>query len=759
MAAVLKPGGAPQDVNDREGFANALESDEQKRNRFARLDSLGQALSKSRSEAIQGRAQSGVEQDWREDEEFYQGIDDANRGEHRSTWHTKPMAQAAATGQPETPTKSTVFPNITGPYVDAGAARIADMLLPTDDRAWDLLPTPIPELIGLANGEIPQHVEEAALQEAGGDAELASTNLATAIDAAKKVNADAKKKSDKARTRIEDWHVECQYHAQERQMIEDAARIGTGVLKGPVPKMKRGVAYIEGALVLDQKIKPASVRVDPWNFFPDPSCGENIQNGAYTFERDRITRKQLRDLKKQPGYIAEHIDLCMEEGAQTATADYVERGDAFLSGSEERSKNKFEIWYYHGTLEKADLEAAGCDCSEAKDAHVPALMTMVNNRVIRASLNPLDTGSFPYDVMVWRPRANHWTGIGIARQIRTPQRIVTAATRNLMDNAGLAAGPMVVVKDGVVTPADGVLGLGPRKIWYIEEDADEIADVKSVFSIIKVDMLVAELMEIIKLGLKLAEDVTGMPLLLQGQQERIDEPLGTTQIRNNNASAVLRRLARLFDDRVTEPHVRRYYEWLLQYGEDDEKGDFQIDARGSSALVERDIQNQQLPGVIKLSLDMRFGLDPRKAAQEYLKSLHFDPKSFEFEDEEWKKIIEQMSRGPQDQGLQIAQLKAQSGERLADFWSKVEERAAAMEKEFAVRESEKDRLLTVLLAEMEQSGTQTISLNDLKARLTDTTIRTQTQLKLSDRNAAAKNMDSPPVEPKGRARPGRSYEQ
>ena len=32
------------------------------------------------------------------------------------------------------------------------------------------------------------------------------------------------------------------------------------------------------------------------------------------------------------------------------------------------------------------------------------IITMVNCRVIKAAINPLDSGEFPYDVMVWQRR-------------------------------------------------------------------------------------------------------------------------------------------------------------------------------------------------------------------------------------------------------------------------------------------------------------------------------------------------------------------
>lgn len=703
---------------------------------LARINALGESLAKTRAEAIAARMNSGVEDDWYEDEEFYQGIDDANRGEHKSAWRQKPGGQTPK--KEVTATRSTVFPNITGPYVDAASARIADMLLPTDDRAWSLAPTPIPELLTISEGKIPQQMVREAAQQYPGNPKLAQERLKQAVQEAARVMAEAKEKADKAQKRIEDWHIESQWHSQVRLVIEDAARIGTGILKGPIPLKKRRVAFKDGQITVLDEVKPGSKWISAWDFYPDPACGENIHNGAYTWEKDGLTRKQLRDLKGQEGYIDRQIDLCLEEGPCHITKDFKEKPDPV---TDDAAKNKFEIWYYHGTAEREDLEAAGCDCEGIEDPHIPAIVFMVNNRVIKAVLNPLDTGDFPYDVMVWRRRSNHWTGIGVARQIRVAQRIVTAATRNLMDNAGLAAGPMIVFRRGVVTPANNQVGIAPRKIWYIGEDHDEMADATKAIGVVKVDMLVNELMQIIQLGLKLAEDVTGLPMLLQGQMGKAPDTVGGMQMLNNNASSVLRRLAKMFDDRVTEPHVRRYYNWLLQHGEDDEKGDYCIDARGSSALVERDLQNQAVLQMGSIILDPRFGVDPKKWFAEYCKSQRLDVKKFEFDDDKWQQIVENMQKGPQDPRMAVAEMRMQSEERERQH----RERLLAIEKQFEEKENDLDRQMDLLLKSMDselearrQSGAERISMADIKAMLASRVLDIRSKNSLFNQERALK---------------------
>jgi len=199
--------------------------------RARRLDAMGVALSQKRADAIQAREASGIESQWLEDEEFYQGIDDANRNEHSSAWRTKPPGQIA----PQAPntTRSTVFPNITRPYCDAAAARIADMLLPTDDRSWSLQPTPIPELIAISEGDVPADIQQQMAAVPGIDQAKIDEMTAAVVAQAQKLVDDAKEKADKAEKRIEDWNVEGQWHAEIRKVIEDASRCGSGVLKGP----------------------------------------------------------------------------------------------------------------------------------------------------------------------------------------------------------------------------------------------------------------------------------------------------------------------------------------------------------------------------------------------------------------------------------------------------------------------------------------------------------------------------------------------
>ena len=167
----------------------------------------------------------------------------------------------------------------------------------------------------------------------------------TVKDIAEEAIEMARAKAKLAETRIYDWMIDCQYAAEMRKVIFDAARIGVGVLKAPTPKSKKSISVSkadDGGIDIQvvEKVAPSATWVDPWNIFPDQACGENIHNGDFVFERDFMSARQIRNLKKVPGYIATQIDKVLEEGPGKVNADAGAGG----SPNAMKQKGRFENW-------------------------------------------------------------------------------------------------------------------------------------------------------------------------------------------------------------------------------------------------------------------------------------------------------------------------------------------------------------------------------------------------------------------------------
>lgn len=751
------------------------ELDEQQQ--MQKLDAIGMQLAKCRSRAMEGRANSGIEEVWTEDEEHYEGIDDCNRGEYGGgTWGSKPVGQADITDTGSDGEGSTIFINITAPYCDAAAARVGDMLLPTDEFGFSIDSTPIPSAIPIAKGELPPELlaqVDQSFPNAEADEEVAAQKQKTIDDFIESTKADldrASQAAKKAETRIQDWLTECQYQAHARKQIDDCAKIGTGILKGPIPDLSSSFAMVDGEFILKEDIKPVSRHVSYRNCYPDPNCGNDIHNGSYHWERDTITKRQVHALLRNETYIQSQVELVIEEGPTQAVVEFShESGTPGIKSAVDGEQ--YEIWYYFGSIDKEDLEAAGCECEDDQKI-VDVSLEIINNHVVRAQVNMNPRGSFPYDYMVWKRLKDTPFGMGVARQVRAPQEVINGAVRNMMDNAGLAGGPMSIYLDGLVEPENGIMEIKPRKMWVAAEDA-EIDDVRKAFSYITMPMMTVELQSIINQAMKWAEDTTGLPMIMQGQQGKAPDTVGGMQILNNNASTVLRRIARQFDDLVTEPHIRRYYDYLLEYGEDDEeKGDFIIDAKGSSALVERDIQNQNILNMGGLVTNPIFGWDPKRWGEQYLRSQHLSPSNFEYDDEEWRKVVEQMSQPPQqtDSRLEEAKMRMEfeAQTKQAEMEDKQRDRdfqAAQKDAQRRAEMAEQDRKHALQVEELKAKAKQHADKMEkeserIKADLVKEVNRLKTQVALSRESGSkgAMQVAEPMVEPPGRAEDGKAFE-
>lgn len=730
------------------------------------LDALGQTIAEKRDEAVQGRKNSGIEDVWMACEEAYLGIDDTNRADFAKAKWAKPTSKEGAVTTDDRPNrgeaKSTAFVRLTSRYVDAGTAKIGEILLPVNNKPFSFEPTPIPELIERIKDRTPvvgqdgqpmmrpARPEEMPAGAAGGNPDPASALVDTAAatapgagapmvpvtvkDQAEEAMNRAKESAKKAEKRIYDWLVECKYPREMRKVIHDSARIGVGVLKAPFAESRTARAITKTAagiaLQIKNKVAPAAKWVDPWNLFPDPACGEDIHAGDYIIERDFLSQRKLKELKRQKGYIASQIDLVVKQGPGKCN----EKGE---NPNEQKGvKGRFEIWYYYGMLSREELMLAGCpglDKLPADKQDIYAIVTLVNDSVIRAIINPLESGSFPYHAMPWTRRAGYWAGVGIGEQVSMPQRMVNAATRAMLNNAGKSAGSIIVMDQGAIVPADGNTTITPDKIFYKLPD-DIIDDIRKAFAVFQVPNITPQMMSIIEYAFRLAEESCNIPLISQGQTgPTTPDTLGATQIQNNNANTLLRDIGYGFDDFITEPVVNAFYEWLLLDPSvpEDEKGDFDINAHGSIALVEQAIQDQFIAQMGDMVMNPQFGVNPRKWFSKLMNAKRLDPRDVQYTEEEQKRIDEMAAKNPpKDPRIAAAEIQAQARVRAVELQSTTTASIKKAEINAEVAESQADRDQRERLAMLEYANREKVSLGAVKGMLAKTAIDNRTKKEL-----------------------------
>lgn len=734
------------DFPSQQTDAEYEDPEEKLRKKAEKLQSFGSSLGGQRDEWIRSRGSYGVDKRWIEDEDQYNGKD--NIAKAASQMMTSVEQGYPVTTQMAKPHRSTVFIGMTRQKTNAAEARLADILLPTDDRNWGIQPTPDPQLMGMSKDN------KAAMDQQGQPVMDDNGQPARVRDVVKAVLEMANKKAEAMQTEIEDQLVECNYNGELRKMIHDAAVLGTGVVKGPIVtnrtrKAWQPVTDSMGQTVhqveIVQEISPASFRVDPRNVWPDPGCGESVHNGKGIYEREQITAKQIRDLAKQPGFLKDQLRKVLEEGPkQSATLRELTDED-----QRDMARLTYEMWTYWGEVDHDDLEASGVDVGEKDELRtVSACVVMINNTVVKAFLNPLEGGDIPYDFYVWEKVAGTIWGYGIPYLMRSQQKVLNAAWRQMMDNAGVSSGPQIVIKPGAIQPADKQWQLSARKIWYATDDID---DVRKAFSTFEFNSHQNELAGIIKMATELADAETGVPTIMQGEKGAAPDTVGGMQMLMNSANVVLRRLVKQFDDMVTKPHIRRYYDYNMMYNEDEEiKGDFTIDARGSSALVVRDIQNQSFLNLLAAGANPIYGmyLDTQKLFEKALQAQHIDPAEVFKPEEEIEQIKEAQkqaaAQGPApDPALAVAQVRAQAemqkvqAQNQGDLQElQVRQAIAAQEADLQIMQLEMTREIEML----KLSNSQNISLEKIKAQLADTAMkeRSRKELFAAERELALK---------------------
>ncbi len=815
------------------------------------LSAIGVEIASKREEAKAHRSSSGVEATWAECEDAYIGMDDANRHEFAKSHWSKSVSMTGPVTTSKAPQaqdhRSTVYLRLTSRYVDAGTAKLGEILLPADDKAFSFSEMPVTELLKAAEdesqvvhdglgvpltrplrkGETPPPAPPAlpapaAAAPPGAQAPAAPPGAAplptlgaltapaaappgaapprvplTVKDLATEHIETARKRAKAAETRISDWMTQTGYRGEIRKVIHDAARIGVGVLKAPTPRTKRVMAVTTGDdgridIEFKETIVPASSWADPWNIFPDPACGENIQDGDYCFERDHMSARKVRELKRLPGYIGAAIDKVLEEGPNKANTSESRQGE---------TKGRYEVWYFYGMLSKDEVcainRAAGNPSAwnEGLDEEAHVIVTLINDSVVRATINPLDSGKFPFHSLPWQRRAQHWAGVGVAEQMRTPQKVANAALRALLNNAGKSAGSQLVVDMAAIRPADGSWAITPDKIW--EKTQEGPSDVRQAMMAIEIPNVGEALMNIITLAERFAEETTSIPLIAQGQSgATTPDTLGATQLQNNNANQLLRAIGYAFDDFITEPVVRQYYEWLLLDPDvpNEEKGDFQIDAHGSIALVERAIQDQSIATMAQMAMQPAYGIDPKKWAKLFIASKRLSPDDLMYSKEDQAKI--DAAPPPEAPAVTVAKIAAdtamkqlaakqtteqqsqQSEERIAQAANTLEGGHVQNEAQRVQAEQHRTQVDATVrlhqiaaerdLAIMQYANAHQISIDAAKVELAKTSMQLQTE---RDLNAANNSLAErhhqreiaarppPPVQAPGRAAPGHAFDQ
>lgn len=547
-------------------------------------------------------------------------------------------------------TGSKAFINITRTKTEAMSARLGDLLFPTDDKNWGIKPTPRPRLTKSAKEAVRiarqmREEAEAALQaaqaEAGGQIapediqateELANEAETAAAELQEAIN-EAKNRAEMMEHTIDDQLRQSLYHGVMRDVIDDGCKIGTGVCKGPVTgeRVRKGWKQ-----KLDEEGNPTNVYelqhsdagdamgfywVDPWSYFPDPDV-RRAQDSLRDYERHLWSAEQLKSAARRPGFRRGAIKyLLQNKPSGDNRPDYLSKLRNIGAEQQDVGNNIYVVWEFSGALDVEEIrklhealqeedpelwktvedemrrvsESEGEDGETVVDelAQLKAVIWFCQGQLLKFDLYPFDSLEPLYSVFNLKKDEASIYGYGIPSIIRDAQKSLNSAWRAMLDNAGFSAGPQLFVRPDLVDPADDVWEITPLKLWLGKQGvAQDDLPIKAI----NIDTNQEQLANIVALSSQFADQITSMPQIAQGEQgDGVTKTAHGMSLLMNSANVVFRRIVKDFDDDVTVPNIRRAYDWNMQHTDDDSiKGDFEVDARGSSVLLTKEMQAQNL---------------------------------------------------------------------------------------------------------------------------------------------------------------------
>lgn len=485
------------------------------------------------------------------------------------------------------------------------AARIGDMLFPTNSPNWAMRPTPNPEV---GEDQLALAVQEALAEQ---QQQGAPDQPVSPPDEDQLKYEIATRACTRMSRRIQDVLAESGYPKLGRQAIMDACKLGTGIIKGPCvtgtvkrrykPSLGENGERVDVLEVTTDK-QPRVRRVSPWNFFPLPArC---IEECEAVLEMHLPTATNLRQMVVSHGFDPEVTKDLLEKGPVRGEVDEILSQRANITGDNSTDyKDNWAVWEYNGPIEAEELWAWGL--LDEPDADILQSLYgevwFCDGKILRMNLSMLEADSaLPYHVFNYEEDETSIFGFGIPFIMRDDQYVIDMTWDAMIYNAAVSAGPQIAITKGLLTPADGSYNVRGPKTWY---NQDEDMDIRKVIQTMVIPSTIEHNMPLYEAAKANADENTNLPLMLGDSLGSTSAlPASGIAMILNQQNIVQRQAAHLWDDNVTSRLIPRMYDWFMQHDPDPSiKGDFEVEVRGASYLLVKDSQAQHAQLLIQLA--------------------------------------------------------------------------------------------------------------------------------------------------------------
>jgi hypothetical protein len=396
----------------------------------------------------------------------------------------------------------------------------------------------------------------------------------------------AKKMEKKIMDQLEEAHASKQLRSTAFEM----ALFGTGIMKGPFAVDKEYPNWDEeGEYNPAIKTVPSTSHVSVWNFYPDPDAS-NMDEAQYVIERHKMSRTQLRSLKKRPFFRQQVIDDVVQMGE-----GYIKKywEDDLRDYQTDYDIERFEVLEYWGTIDREVLEMGGVEIPEEFDDidEVQANIWYCNGRILRAVLNPFKPARIPYYAVPYELNPYSFFGVGIAENMDDTQTLMNGFMRMAVDNAVLSGNLLIELDETNLVPGQD-LSVYPGKVFRRQGGAPGQAIFGTKFPNVS-----GENMQLFDKARVLADESTGFPSFAHGQTgvAGVGRTASGISMLMNAAAGGIKTVIKNIDDYLLAPLGKSMFSFNMQFDFDPEiKGDLEVKARGTESLMANEVRSQRL---------------------------------------------------------------------------------------------------------------------------------------------------------------------
>ena len=375
-----------------------------------------------------------------------------------------------------------------------------------------------------------------------------------------------------------------------RNTAFEMSLFGTGVIKGPFAIDKEYPNWNdEGVYDPVFKTVPQLSHVSVWNFYPDPDAN-NMDEAQFVIERHKMSRSQLRGLKKRPYFRESVIEEVVSLGE-----NYVKKywEDDLADYAPEHNIDRFEVLEYWGTIDTESLLENDVSIPEELQDfdELQANIWICNGKLLRVVLNPFKPAKIPYHSAPYELNPYSFFGVGIAENMDDTQTLMNGFMRMAVDNAVLSGNLLIEVDETNLVPGQD-LTVYPGKVFRRQGGAPG----QAIFGT-KYPNVSSENMMMFDKARVLADESTGFPSFAHGQTgvQGVGRTASGISMLMNAAAGGTKNVIKNVDDYLLRPLGESFFRFNMQFDFDPSiKGDLEVKARGTESLMANEVRSQRL---------------------------------------------------------------------------------------------------------------------------------------------------------------------